>query len=516
MRSQKGSDGLKQSRMDYVIRNLICSLLNSVIGTILPFFVRTFTIRYLGSEYMGLNSFCVSVLYILNAADLGVSNAFAFRLYRPMAEKNMDEVCRLLSFYRRVYAAIGITIFCTGICLMPFLENLISSDLPVGVSIYAVFFLYLVNTALSYVLYAYESLIFLADQRNDYESNICSASFILLYGSQIIFIFRRQYYFSVVMFPICTLLQNMIRNAVVKKKYPKCIPLGQISKETKRSMRKDILSVAVYKLRDISRNAFDNIVISATAGLVVLSDYQNYYTVFTLPNLLLSIFYNSIQPSMGNCVATESRDEVHGIYQKNIFALLFLGGWFAICYVFLIHDFITIWLGTEYVMSNSLAVLFAVYTYLQAENLQARLMRESAGLWNHGRMFAALEIAANLILNIVLMSWLGVEGIILATILSMLLISIPVENYMIYKYYFKNQFFRRLKLEIFNLAWVAGTAVLVGLLCSLAPGGNRIKFLYKACICTLVPPASLAVCFHRKEEFVFMKDVMMKMLHKGK
>lgn len=505
-----------KNRIDYVIRNLICSLLTSMIGTILPFFVRTFTIRCLGSEYMGLNSFCVSVLYILNATDLGVSNAFAYRLYRPMAQKDMDEVCRLLNFYRRVYFVIGITIFSLGLCLMPFLENFISRDMPVGINIYGVFFFYLANTAMSYLLYAYESLIFLADQRNDYESNICSVSFIILYSSQIVLISRHQYYLSVFMLPLCTLLQNLIRKAVVKRRYPQCIPLGKISVEMKKSMWNDILSVAVYKLRDISRNAFDNIVISAYAGLVVLSDYQNYYTVFTLPNLLLTIFYNSIQPSMGNCIATESREEVYVIYRKNIFILMFLGGWFAICYAFLINDFITIWLGTEYLMSNVLAVLFSVYTYLQAENLLARLMRESAGLWNYGKVFAIAEIVANLVLNMILMFWLGVEGIILATILSMILISIPVENYIIYKLYFKMQFFEKFKIEVLYLTWTAGTAVFVSILCSYGPRLLGAGFLYKVCICLVVPPVSFIVCFHRTEEFEFIKDVMRKILLKRK
>ena len=58
---------------------------------------------------MGLNNLCTSILYVLNAADLGVANAFAFRLYKPMAQKDTDEVCRLLNFYKKVYnGSIGV------------------------------------------------------------------------------------------------------------------------------------------------------------------------------------------------------------------------------------------------------------------------------------------------------------------------------------------------------------------------------------------------------------------------
>ena len=143
---------MQENRTDYVIRNLIYSLINSAIGTVMPFFVRTFTIYYLGSEYMGLNNLCTSILYVLNAADLGLANAFAFRLYKPMAQKDTDEVCRLLNFYKKVYTTIGLAILGMGLCLMPFLQHLIKGDLPKGINIYVVFFIYLVNSAISYML----------------------------------------------------------------------------------------------------------------------------------------------------------------------------------------------------------------------------------------------------------------------------------------------------------------------------------------------------------------------------
>ena len=145
------------------------------------------------------------------------------------------------------------------------------------------------------MLHTYNNLIFLADQRRDYESNLYTINFIMLYGSQIAMIVTRHYYLSVIMFPVCTFFSSIIRNIFVKKRYPQYVPRGRISDEIRRSLWKDILSVTVYKLRDISRNSFDNIVISSFLGLVVLSNYQNYYMVVTLPNLLLSIFYNSIQ-----------------------------------------------------------------------------------------------------------------------------------------------------------------------------------------------------------------------------
>lgn len=503
---------MQENRTDYVIRNLIYSLINSAIGTVMPFFVRTFTIYYLGSEYMGLNNLCTSILYVLNAADLGVANAFAFRLYKPMAQKDTDEVCRLLNFYKKVYTTIGLAILGMGLCLMPFLQHLIKGDLPEGINIYVVFFIYLVNSAISYMLHTYNNLLFLADQRRDYESNLYTINFIMLYGSQIAMIVTRHYYLSVIMFPVCTFFSSIIRNIFVKKRYPQYVPRGRISDEIRRSLWKDILSVTVYKLRDISRNSFDNIVISSFLGLVVLSNYQNYYMVVTLPNLLLSIFYNSIQPSMGNCIAMESVEGTYSVYKKNVFILEFLGGWFAICYGLLIQDFIVIWLGADYLMSDTLAILLALFIYLQAENLLAGLMREGAGLWKYGRICAVAEMAVNLVLNIVLLLWLGVEGIVLATILSMLFISIPAENFIIHVHFFDSKLIDRLKYALRSVLWTVTTALITGLICSFAPKIYGVRFVFKVFACAFIPPISLAVCFGHTEEFKFVKSLLLQIL----
>lgn len=507
---------MTENRANYVIRNLISSLANTVVGTIFPFLVRTVTIKYLGSECMGLNNLCTSILYVLNAADLGIANAFAYRLYKPVAEQNTEEICRLLNLYRKVYFAIGTFIFFAGMCLIPFLNCFISQDLPDGINIYFVYFLYLLNSAISYMTFAYKNLIFTATQRRDYSSIITTICFLVLYGTQIVFIITGHYYFSVCMLPICTILENIIRNMVAKRKYPLYFPKGNVSLEVKRSIKSDVLAVAVYKFRDISRNTFDSIVISTFAGLVTLSNYQNYYTIFSVPNLLFQIVYGSTVPSMGNFVATESVNDTYKVYKKNIFIQTFFAGWFAICYGFLIQDFIVIWLGSEYRLSNLLALFFAIYIYLTGENYVVRLIRESAGLWNYGRRCAVVEMILNLVLNVVFMKIFGVEGIILATITSMLLVTIPMENYIVYKHYFMGKFTDRCKMAGANMMWLVITALLVWGLLQFTPDIYVLSFCYKVFVCMIIPPITLIVGFHQTEEFRYIKHVIMERVYSNR
>ena len=51
-------------------------------------------IYVLGVEYLGLNSLFVSILQVLNLAELGVGNAMIFSMYKPIAEDDQgDNMC---------------------------------------------------------------------------------------------------------------------------------------------------------------------------------------------------------------------------------------------------------------------------------------------------------------------------------------------------------------------------------------------------------------------------------------
>lgn len=505
---------MEQSRTNNVIKNITFALLTNVIGTVLPFVVRTYMIRYLGSEFIGLNNLCASILHVLSATDIGIANAFAYRLYKPLAEGNKEEVCELLNFYRKVYFAIGMVILSMGLILLPFLKHFISQNIPENVNIYFVFFLYLINTVISYVVFAYKNLIFTADQKKNYESITTSISLSVLYISQIFLISAHKYYLSVCMLPLSTLMGNLLRNQIARRKYPDYVPRGTISRSAISGLKRDIFSVAVYKFRDISRNAFDSIVISTFMGLIVLSNYQNYNMILTVPTWLLGLICASILPSVGNFAVLNSQKEVYGVYKKNVFIMSFLAAWFAICFLFMIQDFIVIWLGAEFQLSWVAAVLFAVYIALHGEAMNIKIIRESIGLWNQGRIWAVVEMVTNLVLNLLLGWWLGVEGIILATIISMLFISIPVENRIIFSQYFVGKGIDKIKSMIVFCLWTLGTAVIVGLLCNAAPPIQYVSFVYKMLICMIVPPLSCGLCFHKTQEFRFVKNVLINMLQR--
>ena len=145
------------------VRNVIFGGLLKGYQILVPFIMRTLLIRYLGMEYLGLNSLFTSILQILNLAELGVGSALGYSMYAPIAEGKKDEICALLSLYRRYYRLIGLGIFLAGIVLLPFLPYLIKGGEGIE-HITLIYMIYVLGSASSYLL-NYKSSIYQAYQK---------------------------------------------------------------------------------------------------------------------------------------------------------------------------------------------------------------------------------------------------------------------------------------------------------------------------------------------------------------
>ena len=129
-----------------------------------PFFIRTFFIYTIGIEYLGLNGLFSSVLQLLNLAELGVSSALIFSMYKPIANNDEDKICALIKLYKNYYRIIGFIVLMIGIMLMPFLSFFVSGDVPPDINIRVIYLMSLCSTVISYFCVLHLSLSSIADR----------------------------------------------------------------------------------------------------------------------------------------------------------------------------------------------------------------------------------------------------------------------------------------------------------------------------------------------------------------
>ncbi|MEX6000445.1 hypothetical protein AB6G90_20070, partial [Providencia hangzhouensis] len=112
-------------RIKNSINNSISSIINLLFLTIFNLIYRTVFIKVLGEEYLGINAVMVNIVTVLSLAELGFSQAIAYLLYKPLAEKNDAKAFAYIRYFKRIYLYIGAFVIIMGIVLLPFLESII-------------------------------------------------------------------------------------------------------------------------------------------------------------------------------------------------------------------------------------------------------------------------------------------------------------------------------------------------------------------------------------------------------
>lgn len=399
------------------------------VGLLFPFIIRTVIIRLLGSEYEGLGGLFTSILQVLSLAELGFGNAMVFAMYRPIADNDLPQIRSILCFYKRVYLIIGTVVLCLGISVLPFLDVLVKDTPPADINIYFLFSIYLANTVLSYFFFGYRNSVLVAYQRQDIISKLSLLINVGMYILQIVLLVTfKNYYYYVLCIPIGTICTNYVIYSYSKKAYPDIYPDGVLSKEQKSNIYEKISALMLHKIGGIVLNSADTIVISSFLGLVVVSNYNNYYYLINAISGIIMVLFTSLTAGIGNSLIIDDIEEK----KKKFYSILFVNAAVVTvctcCFFSLFQDFITVWVGKEKLFENGIMVLFCLYFYIHMIRRTILMYRDAAGLWKENRWQPIVSASFNLIVNIFLVQKIGVYGILISSILAQVFIDIPWES----------------------------------------------------------------------------------------
>ena len=425
------------SRSKNGARNAVAGMANRSMLMILPFISRTVIIYTLGSQYLGLSSLFTSILTVLNLSELGFGSALVYSMYKPVSSNDKAKICAYLNLYKKIYKYIGFAILAGGVIFAPFLHYIIKSDLPGDVNLYVIYFVFLGNAVISYFAYAHKKALLTAYQRSDVLSNVNTVISIVTNVSQIlILLLLANYYVYVLVLPVFTIVDNIWINYITKKRYPEITTKGGITKEEKDKIKQHVKGIALQKAASTSRNTFANIIISMFLGLTSIAKYGNYYYIMDAIHSFLYQIPNAIRASVGNSVASESMDKNYKDFNAMYLLYMWISGWCTTCLICLFQPFMKLWMGKEMMFPMLTVILICLYFVLLCLSDIIALYKDGAGLWWQGRFRVVIEVVANLILSF-LFGWLwGVNGILIAPIITITFIGHVYGGYIIFHYYF--------------------------------------------------------------------------------
>ena len=427
-------------------RNIVANAINNGIRLLFPFLNRTLFLWLLGPAYLGLNGLFGSILGVLMLAELGFGTAIVCSMYKPVADDDRELLCAYLRFYRKVYRWVGAAIFIVGLCLLPFLRNLVHGDVPADVDLHILYLIHLVNTSASYFLFAYRGSILGAHHRNDVITNIRTAVSVVQYVTVfLILLVTRNYYYYIIATVAFTVTQNILLVRASRRLFPDIEPRGRLPDAKRRQVIEDVKSIFMHKVGGVISSSLGNLVVSASLGLVAVAAYGNYYYVYTTITGLAGVLYSSMLGGFGNKIYTESKEENFVLFMKANRITLIVAVWCAAMMAALYQPFIMIWTKSNPDMIRHMltAVLMVALFCVNISRQVLLTFKAAAALWKQDRWKPIVAGAVNLTICLSLMQLLPndykVDGVIFAQIVSYLIIQIPWESHVVFTAFFNGK-----------------------------------------------------------------------------
>ena len=154
-----------ESRVHKSIMNAKVSLIFYVISIALSFFSRKIFLETLGAEFIGLGGTISEILGFLSLAELGISTAISYNLYKPLQQGDKPRIEELVSVIGYLYSKIGIFIFVAGAVVSAFIP-LIFKNTPFSLGLIYFGFYAILSSAVCTYLINYRQIILSADQKN--------------------------------------------------------------------------------------------------------------------------------------------------------------------------------------------------------------------------------------------------------------------------------------------------------------------------------------------------------------
>lgn len=406
------------------------------------FLVRTIFIRYLGIEYTGVSSVFKDVLTVLSFAELGIGSAITYALYKPISENNYKQIAKLMNLYKTAYRMIALFVFFVGMCLIPFLDKLVTNVPSVKESLTIIYVLYIIDTSSSYLL-IYKSTLLTANQQAYIISKIQLLVLIIRTISQVAIIVLFKNFLAYLIVTICfTVLQNII----ISNKANRCFSEidkyrnEKLDKESCFKIFKDIKALSLYKISGTVLNGTDSLVISSVLGADIVGYVSNYKMIINALDSFMLQFLNSATASIGNLVASYDRKRQKEMFDIMNFACESFFCVCSVCLFCLLDEFIgVIWLGHDYLISKLAVLLLCFDFFLKGNSTIVNSFRNANGLFVQGQYRPLIMAVINIIISIIAVHLIGLPGVFLGTVISRLTTQVWYDPLILFKYAFKEK-----------------------------------------------------------------------------
>lgn len=440
----------QESRVKKSLLNARVNLIFYFLTLILSFFSRKIFLDTLGADFVGLTGTLQNLLGFLNLAELGISTAIGYVLYKPLFEHDEEKITEIISVFGYLYRWIGFIILGAGLVLACFLPLIFpNTQFEMGIIFFA-YFAFLASSLIGYFA-NYKQTLLGADQKNYVVTAYFQTATIIKTLIQMASAYYTgNYYLWVAIELTFGIIYSFILNWKINQVYPWLrseVRLGkqlfkkypEVMKYTKQLFVHQIASFVQFQTTPFLTYAF--------VSLQMVAYYGNYTIIVEKVNSLLVNFWGSVSASIGNLISEGNNKRSVGVFWELIALRFFVGGICAFAMYILFSPFISLWLGSQYILSEDILLLIIVNFFIGVTHQVIKQFLYGYGLFSD--VWAPI-VEAVIFISVALLGGysFGLRGILLGGVISQLIILCIWKPYFLFSKGFK------LSIHFYWLNWL--------------------------------------------------------------
>lgn len=400
-----------------IARNIICSILLQLVTIISGFIVPKVILSCFGSNVNGLISSINQFLNYIQLLEGGLSGVIMSALYRPLAQQDDEAVSRVIKAAQQFFQKIAL-IFAVYMVAVAFLYP---KFIDTGFSYLYSFMLVIVLGSHLFVQYFFSlswKLLLNAD-RKVYVVSVTQIIVVAL--NMIAVIVCSRLFRDVLIIKIASaaiyLIQPIVYGAYVNKHYK----IDRNAEPDNSALEQRWSGFGINLAFFVHTNT-DVIILTIFSTLANVSVYSVYLLVVNaMKNFVISIS-SAIMPSFGKVIVSENNENANKKFELYEFGIYFITTIIFTCGLFLITPFIRVYTSNihdanyeQYAFGYLITLAEMAYCYRDSYVTASY----AAGHFRQVTKYAVLEVIINLALSLALVSRLGIVGVAIGTLVSM-------------------------------------------------------------------------------------------------
>ena len=452
----------------------------------LNIFSRKVFLEYLGDTVSGLTTTMQFTIGLFNLADIGISTAIIYALFKPIYDNDRCEIGRIISLFCYLFRIIGIGVVAVGAVLMFFMPSFLDEQLPPS-TVMISFASFLATASLSYFV-NYKQYLLAASQRNYVIVRIFNITTVVKILVQMAVVWSGSGYFAFLAIEVAAaVVYSVLLERRVRREYPWLNPsfrLGRAIRGEYSSVFKNMRRIVSHKFASVVLTQTDSVVIAHFISLTTVTMYYNYAIIISKLSTFVASCFSGAWAGVGNLISEGDRNKIHHVFKQYTVVVMLLAGVLCGCALLFADSFITVWLGERYVLDKSVFMCMLGSLYIALLRQPVAVFLNGYGLYDDV-WSAWTEALLNIVISVVGTIWFGLIGVVLGTLVSTGLVVLlwkPV-------YLYRSGFCRVGVLSFYltlakYLALLVIAHLIVGRLLSLAPAIESLGVFFAESIIT--------------------------------